>query len=61
MRYRLKCKQCGAVAWADVEEDPDTNSFEIKGIPEWQDDPIMCEHEDFDVIDAEYSDDDMGA
>lgn len=57
MRYLLKCKACGATGWADGEDDPDTNGFEVD-----HDRPVRwepesaCGHDDYDVIDSEYPD-----
>ena len=59
MSATVCCKACGRIAFARVlEDDPSTNALEVE--PDWkdedQDEPVSCEHEEYEVIDLCYSD-----
>ncbi len=54
MRYKLKCKECGATCWVGGEYEPDVNALNLDDsvVYEWEPESD-CKHEDFDVVDSE--------
>lgn len=55
MKFKLKCSECSATAWAKGEDDQDTNSCEITDENiQWDGGCVACLHEDFEIIDQEY-------
>lgn len=60
MRYKLRCRHCGATQWVRGEDDPETNSFaHVDPVTdEWDGDSPDCDHPDteWEVIDQEHDD-----
>lgn len=59
MIYTLKCSMCGAISHIRGHWESDTNATILNDDKplEWEPENSECDHEDFEIIDSEYEQD----